>query len=783
MKRIGFTHLACTAALSVLLAGAAFATPSINGASIETRTFNDCPLSTVTTSNNYPASIEITDAMDPLCVGFANLHSFSFSADGGATAAVFNNHSNYRFGADVTISGAGEGEGGLRLSPWYGKFVDGRVMANATSGEIACFGGALPFYSFTVAHGITYTKGTTIRFEVAYRSNDLVSGNPATIQYRAIYNGYTYDSPVLPFGEQNPNECNTPQHNGQWGMMNDGRVGGYFQARANSAAALTMNWANITFECLPADDTPVANGASIELRTFNDCPLSTLSSSNNYPAEIQISDEMSPLCVGFANLHSFSISEDGGGSAAAFHNNSQFRLSADFRIDGAGEGEGGLRVSPWYGKFVDGRMMANATSGEIACFGGALPFYTFTGAHGITYVKGTTIRLEVTYRGNENVVSSPGTIQYRAIYNGNTYDSPVLPFGEQNPNECNSPQYNGLWGMMNDGRIGGYFQPRANSGEELSATWSNIEYSTCVAEVALTLNPSTLNLNSNGQYVTATLEPAAPLSPADIQVSSLLLNGSVAVAAGAPTSIGDADGDGNPDLTVKFPRADVAALLSPGNSVAVTVSGNVGCECFEATAVIKVKSKSLLAPTASVLAPGSQVDIEWEQDNAYNKADLIASYDNGQTWSIEVRNINNNGRYRWTVPGLYAAQARVAVVKLAPIATNTDVVTEAEFGESGYALHSTTGVGDEDIAFALRAVQPNPAKGIFNVSFSLPNNKPAKLAVYDVGGREVASRNVVGTAGRHSMTFGTRERMRPGVYMVTITHENRKLSRRVVVIE
>jgi len=33
------------------------------------------------------------------------------------------------------------------------------------------------------------------------------------------------------------------------------------------------------------------------------------------------------------------------------------------------------------------------------------------------------------------------------------------------------------------------------------------------------------------------------------------------------------------------------------------------------------------------------------------------------------------------------------------------------------------------------------------------------------------------------MTFGTRERMRPGVYMVTITHENRKLSRRVVVIE
>jgi len=37
--------------------------------------------------------------------------------------------------------------------------------------------------------------------------------------------------------------------------------------------------------------------------------------------------------------------------------------------DGAGEGEGGLRISPWWAKFVDGRFMANATTGEIACFG------------------------------------------------------------------------------------------------------------------------------------------------------------------------------------------------------------------------------------------------------------------------------------------------------------------------------------------------------------------------------------------------------------------------------
>src|SRR5262245_38116323 len=170
MKRIlGFSPpwpavLATT--LLFLSHGAAFATPSVNGAVITTRTFNDCPISTVSTTNNYPTSVSITDVMDTLCVGFANLHSWSFSADGGSTAAVFNNNSNFHFGADFEIDGAGEGEGGLRISPWYGQFVDGRFMANATTGEIACFGGALPFYSFTVNHGLHYTRGTTIHFEM-----------------------------------------------------------------------------------------------------------------------------------------------------------------------------------------------------------------------------------------------------------------------------------------------------------------------------------------------------------------------------------------------------------------------------------------------------------------------------------------------------------------------------------------------------------------------------------------------------------------------------------------
>src|SRR5262245_61535919 len=387
-------------------------TPSANAAFIALRTFNDCPISTVSSTNNYPASVSITDVMDTLCVGFANLHSFSYSDDGGASAARFDNNARFRFGADFSISGPGEGEGGLRLSPWYGKFVDGRFMANATTGEIACFGGAVPFYSFTVNHGITYTRGTTIHLELTYKANDLDGTHPASIQYRVVYNGNTYDSPELSFGQANTAECDP---NGEWGMLNDGRAGGYFQPRANTSASLTATWSNIFYEVLPALGTPVANGAIVTTRTFNDCPLSTITTSNSYPASVAITDVMDPLCVGFANLHSFSFSDDGGTSAADFDNNNNMHYSADFKIDGAGEGEGGLRLSPWYGQFVDGRFMANATTGEIACFGGALPFYSFTVNHGIHYNRGTTIHLEEFYQAQDLSSSHPATIKYRVV--------------------------------------------------------------------------------------------------------------------------------------------------------------------------------------------------------------------------------------------------------------------------------------------------------------------------------------------------------------------------------
>jgi hypothetical protein len=230
--------------LVLVIASAAAATVVPTDAVIFTRVFNDCPFSTVTTADNYPALITIEDVKN-FCgeAGWANRHAWRFSQD-GATAQQFLNLNGFRFGADVTISGTGEAEAGIGISPWWSPLVDGVFMLNTVSGEIACFGGRLPFYSFTGNHALTYVKGTTVNLEIVYRPNGLSEVDPGTIEY--IIDGLS--SGQLGFDMGNPEE---PY--GEWGILDDATAGGWFQLLLQQGAedaGVLVEWENITFEDL-----------------------------------------------------------------------------------------------------------------------------------------------------------------------------------------------------------------------------------------------------------------------------------------------------------------------------------------------------------------------------------------------------------------------------------------------------------------------------------------------------------------------------------------------------
>lgn len=237
--------------LAVVMAGLGIvatdvaASPSINSAVISTRIFNDDSDSTVTTGNSYPTSLFIQDSnLDGDGAGseFANRHNFRLSTN-TLTPANFANNDGFDFFADVTLTGTANSEGGLNLSPWYSQAVDGVFTAITGNGEIAAFGGRLPFYSFN-SHvpPVNYVKGETIRMGVKYRPNSLTLADPGTIEYIVTKNSVTYSSGVIPFDEGNPAE--DPPH-GLWGILNDAQLGGYFQPQINTSDP--NNWGRVDF--------------------------------------------------------------------------------------------------------------------------------------------------------------------------------------------------------------------------------------------------------------------------------------------------------------------------------------------------------------------------------------------------------------------------------------------------------------------------------------------------------------------------------------------------------
>jgi hypothetical protein len=100
-------------------------------------------------------------------------------------------------------------------------------------------------------------------------------------------------------------------------------------------------------------------------------------------------------------------------------------------------------------------------------------------------------------------------------------------------------------------------------------------------------DPDTLNKKSSGTWVVVYIELPTGYRPADIDISSIRLEGAVPAEAW-PYAVGDRDKDGFADLMVKFRRSDAINVLPLGDSVTVHVTGKVGSTTFDGVDVIRV---------------------------------------------------------------------------------------------------------------------------------------------------------------------------------------------------
>jgi hypothetical protein len=103
----------------------------------------------------------------------------------------------------------------------------------------------------------------------------------------------------------------------------------------------------------------------------------------------------------------------------------------------------------------------------------------------------------------------------------------------------------------------------------------------------------------------------------------------------------------------------------------------------------------------------------------------------------------------------------------ARMANDPDIA--AGLAGAGFVPHST-GVGPgPSLPLALAAVEPNPAVARATVSFTLPEAGPARIEVFDVGGRRVAQAlDGVEPAGTTRVELATAA-YAPGVYLVRLT--------------
>lgn len=177
-----------------LSAGTAVASPStINGVDEATRIFNDFTTSTLTVTNNFPSSVRVEESNftdDGVGGNFANKHAFWLSDDGGANGYDFNYVDGFDFSVTVTdsSSGLGASEVGMNTDLFGFGFFGGGL----SGGEIAAFGGTLPFHSF--GSGL-YTAGDVLDLRMIYRVGAGEFTTPAgTIEYLYQSNGGGWNS-------------------------------------------------------------------------------------------------------------------------------------------------------------------------------------------------------------------------------------------------------------------------------------------------------------------------------------------------------------------------------------------------------------------------------------------------------------------------------------------------------------------------------------------------------------------------------------------------------------
>ncbi len=288
------------------------------------------------------------------------------------------------------------------------------------------------------------------------------------------------------------------------------------------------------------------------------------------------------------------------------------------------------------------------------------------------------------------------------------------------------------------------------------------------------VEPNTLNLSSNGKYMSGRVELPAMYDPADVVVETVLFNGAVA-ADTKFFELGDFNDNGVTDVSFKFSRGAIEDILPEGEHVEVVITGEIRDTIyFVARDTIRVIQPRMVSPNGNetFMVP-TAINITWDdpETGTVEYADLYYTVDDGESWNLIASNIEGNS-YEWTPPydGVQVAKVRVMVFD------NQGLLGYDSSDEAFVFADSATPVEISKIptVYALNAAYPNPFNPKTEISFDLPKPGATRLVIYDVKGRLVKEL-VAGqmTAGSHTVSWtgddSQGKRVASGVYYYRIT--------------
>lgn len=234
----------------------------------------------------------------------------------------------------------------------------------------------------------------------------------------------------------------------------------------------------------------------------------------------------------------------------------------------------------------------------------------------------------------------------------------------------------------------------------------------------------------------------------------------------------------SPDGALPGGRGVMAAAYDPHGDRMVLFGGWSGTTMLGDTQFLTWDDAGEAAIVSSSAETGNGVaQLEWSTQNTVGSIGAVYRREPGK---------------EWTSLGTVEADASgVITFEDNSISPGHDygyqIVVSSEIGDEFIGevwLPVSTGVGDRtpNAAIALQ-VMPNPAVGSFAASFSLADNGPAQLEMFDVRGARVLSREINGLgAGAHRLAIGRATDFPSGVYFVRLTQSGRTVSSRFVIV-